>query len=63
VADQTRARVGKVLLLSAAALGVMALGTWVALPPTQSGRGLIAMVLAATAIADALFALFLLTRP
>jgi anaerobic C4-dicarboxylate transporter len=62
MADQNRARVGKVLLLSAAGLGVMALGTWVALPPAQSGRTLIAMVLAATAAADALFALFLLTR-
>jgi uncharacterized membrane protein YhhN len=62
MADENRARVGKVILLSAAALGVMALGAWVALPPTQSGRGLIVMVLAAAAAADALFALFLLTR-
>jgi hypothetical protein len=62
MAEEHRARTGKVILLSAAVLGVMALGAWVALPPTQSGRGLIALVLGAAAAADALFALFLLTR-
>jgi hypothetical protein len=62
MADQNRARVGKVLLLSAAALAVMALGTWVALPPAQTGRELIAIGLAVTAVVDALFAVFLLTR-
>jgi len=62
VADKTRGRVGRVILLSAAALGLMALGAWIALPPTQPGRGLIVMALAAAAAADALFALFLLTR-
>ena len=62
MADENRARTAKVILLSAAGLGVMALGAWVALPSTQSGRGLIVMVLAAAAAADAIFALFLLTR-
>jgi hypothetical protein len=54
MADENGARTGKV--------GVNSLGAWVALPPTQSGRGLIAMVLAAAAAADTIFALFLLTR-
>jgi hypothetical protein len=62
MADENRARTAKVILMSAAVLGVMAFGAWVALPPTLSGRGLIAMVLGAAAAADALFALFLLTR-
>jgi hypothetical protein len=62
MADPNRARTAKVILLSAAVLGVMALGAWVAMPPAQPGRGLIATVLATAAILDALFALFLLTR-
>jgi hypothetical protein len=62
MADKDRARTAKVILMSAAVLGVMAVGAWVALPPTVSGRGLIVMVLGAAAAADALFALFLLTR-
>ena len=62
MADENRARTAKVVLLSAAVLAVMALGAWVALPPTQTGRGLIAAVLATAAVADAFFALFLLKR-
>jgi hypothetical protein len=62
MADKDRARTAKVILMSAAVLGVMAVGAWVALPPTVSGRGLIVMVLGAAAAADALFALLLLTR-
>jgi uncharacterized membrane protein YhhN len=61
MAEENRGRVGKVILFSAAILGIMALGAWIALPPAQPGRGLI-LVLAAAAAADALFALFLLTR-
>jgi hypothetical protein len=62
MADAGRARTAKVILLSAAVLAVMALGVWVALPPGQTGRGLIAGGLAAVAVADALLGLFLLTR-
>ena len=62
MADENRARTAKVILLSAAGLAVMALGAWVGMPPTQPGRGLIATVLAAAAVVDALLGLFLLTR-
>lgn len=62
MADETRARVGKVILLSAVVLAVMAVGALVALPDTQSGRGLIVGVLAAAAVLDGIFAVFLLTR-
>jgi hypothetical protein len=62
MADQARVRAAKLILVSAAVLGVLALGTWVAVPPTTAGRALIALTLAGVAVADALFGLFLLTR-
>jgi hypothetical protein len=62
LAEENRARVGKVILLSAGALAVMALGAFVMLPAAQPGRGLIVALLAAAAVCDGIFALFLLTR-
>ena len=62
MAEETRVRAAKLILLSAAVLGVMAVGTWVALPPGKAGRGLIALTFAGVAVVDALLGLFLLTR-
>jgi len=62
MAEETRVRAGKLVLVSAAVLGVMALGTWVALPAPIAGRGLVTLILAGVAVVDALFGLFLLTR-
>jgi hypothetical protein len=62
LADENRARVAKVVLMSAGMLAVMAVGALVALPDTQSGRGIIVGALAAAAVVDGILALFLLTR-